>query len=85
MPDLRQLKGPIAAESLMTVPFHASRSAAVVRTVAVSRRVEEAGRILGVSRGAAYAYAKDGSIPTIRLGKRLLVPKAELEKTLNVA
>jgi excisionase family DNA binding protein len=45
--------------------------------------VEEAGRILGVSRGAAYA--KDGSIPTIRLGKRLLVPKAALEKMLNVA
>jgi excisionase family DNA binding protein len=47
--------------------------------------VEEAGRILGISRGAAYAYAKDGSIPTIRLGKRLLVPKAALEKILNVA
>jgi excisionase family DNA binding protein len=47
--------------------------------------VEEAGRILGVSRGAAYAYARDGSIPTIRLGKRLLVPKAAIEKMLNVA
>jgi excisionase family DNA binding protein len=47
--------------------------------------VEEAGRILGVSRGAAYAYARHGSIPTIRLGKRLLVPKAALEKMLNVA
>jgi excisionase family DNA binding protein len=47
--------------------------------------VEQVGRILGISRGAAYAYAKDGSIPTIRLGKRLLVPKAALEKMLNVA
>ena len=57
-------------------------------STAVERRtisVEEAGRILGVSRGAAYAYAKDGSIPTIRLGKRLLVPRAALEKMLNVA
>jgi excisionase family DNA binding protein len=47
--------------------------------------VEEAGRILGISRGAAYAYAKDGSLPTIRLGSRLLVPKAALDKMLMTA
>jgi excisionase family DNA binding protein len=47
--------------------------------------VEEAGRILGISRGAAYARAEDGSIPTIRLGKRLLVPKAALDKLLMTA
>ncbi len=29
--------------------------------------VEDAGEILGLSRGAAYARAKDGSLPTIRL------------------
>ena len=44
--------------------------------------VEEAGRILGISRGAAYARAEDGSLPTIRLGKRLLVPKRALDKML---
>jgi excisionase family DNA binding protein len=47
--------------------------------------VEEAGRILGISRGAAYARAEDGSIPTIRMGKRLLVPKAALDKMLMTA
>jgi excisionase family DNA binding protein len=46
--------------------------------------VEEAGRILGISRGAAYARAGDGSLPTIRLGKRLLVPKSALDKLFNV-
>lgn len=44
--------------------------------------VEETARILGISRGAAYTHARDGSIPTIRLGKRLLVPKAALDKLL---
>lgn len=44
--------------------------------------VEEAGRILGISRGAAYAYANAGTIPTIRLGRRILVPKAGLDKLL---
>ena len=47
--------------------------------------VEQAGRILGISRGAAYAHANDGTIPTIRLGKRILVPKAALSRLLNGA
>jgi excisionase family DNA binding protein len=46
--------------------------------------VEEAGRILGISRGAAYARAGDGSLPTVRLGKRLLVPKGALDKMLQI-
>lgn len=44
--------------------------------------VEDAARILGISRGAAYTRARDGSLPTIRLGKRLLVPKAAIQKML---
>jgi excisionase family DNA binding protein len=47
--------------------------------------VEEAARILGISRGAAYAHARDGSLPIVRLGKRLLVPRAALEKLLTCA
>jgi excisionase family DNA binding protein len=47
--------------------------------------VEEAGRMLGISRGAAYEYAKSGAIPTIKLGKRVLVPKAAFEKLLQGA
>jgi excisionase family DNA binding protein len=47
--------------------------------------VEQAGRILGISRGAAYQHANDGTIPVIRLGKRLLVPKAALDKLLMSA
>jgi len=45
--------------------------------------VEEAGRLLGISRGTAYEAAKSGSIPVIRIGKRLLVPRAALERLLN--
>jgi excisionase family DNA binding protein len=42
--------------------------------------VEQAGHILGISRATAYARARDGSIPTIRIGKRLLVIMAALNK-----
>jgi excisionase family DNA binding protein len=45
--------------------------------------VPEAGRILGLSRNAAYDAAARGDIPTIRIGKRLLVPKAALDRMLG--
>jgi excisionase family DNA binding protein len=48
----------------------------------LTMKVEEAGKVIGISRGAAYARAKDGSLPTIRMGKRLLVPRAALDKLL---
>ena len=44
--------------------------------------VEEAGQLLGISRGSAYAAARDGSLPTVRLGRRLVVPKCRLEQLL---
>lgn len=40
--------------------------------------VPEAGELLGLSRGAAYAAARSGALPTLRLGHRLLVPRARL-------
>jgi excisionase family DNA binding protein len=49
----------------------------------LTHTVEEAGAILGVSRNSAYALARTGAIPTIRLGKRLLVPQAGLESLLR--
>lgn len=45
--------------------------------------VEEAGRLLGVSRPTAYLLAKNGKIPVLRLSRRLVVPKAALEKMLS--
>lgn len=37
--------------------------------------VPEVARILGVSRNAAYEAAARGELPTVRLGKRILVPR----------
>jgi excisionase family DNA binding protein len=44
--------------------------------------VVEAGKELGIGRDLAYAAAKRGEIPTIRIGTRLLVPRAALEAML---
>ncbi len=46
--------------------------------------VPEAGRLLGLSRGGAYELARRGELPgVIRLGKRLVVSKAALERLLG--
>jgi hypothetical protein len=45
--------------------------------------VEETGKILGISRASAFAAANRGDIPTIRIGKRLIVPRRGLENLLG--
>ncbi|MEP7738293.1 helix-turn-helix domain-containing protein [Nocardioides sp. 31GB23] len=40
--------------------------------------VPEAGEYLGLGRGAAYAAARRGELPTLRLGQRLVVPVPKL-------
>jgi excisionase family DNA binding protein len=47
--------------------------------------VEEAGKLLGISRNTAYQAASDGTIPTIRLARRLVVPRVALMRMLENA
>lgn len=46
--------------------------------------IEEAAEIFGIGRSTAYAAARDGSLPTVRLCKRLLVPTAKLLAMLGL-
>lgn len=41
-------------------------------------------RLLGVGRNAVYQAARRGDFRTIRVGKRILVPKSEIRRLLNV-
>jgi len=45
--------------------------------------VEEAARLLGISRGLAYEMVRVGRLPAIRFGKRLVVPRHAIEKLLQ--
>lgn len=40
--------------------------------------VPEAGELLGVGKDAAYRAAERGEIPTLKIGRRLVVPVAKL-------
>lgn len=45
--------------------------------------IEEAAKVLRISRGSAYEAARTGELPTIRIGRRLLVPRARLRAMLE--
>jgi hypothetical protein len=47
--------------------------------------IEEARKILGVSRSAAYAAARSEELPAIRIAGRVIIPHHPLERLLDVA
>ena len=46
--------------------------------------VEEAAELLGLSRSSGYRAAAVGELPTIRIGRRLLVPTPKLFALLGL-
>lgn len=44
--------------------------------------IEEAAHVLGIGRGLAYELARTGQLPVLRLGRRIVVPRAQLETML---
>jgi excisionase family DNA binding protein len=46
--------------------------------------VEEAGRLLGISRGLAYMLVNRGDIPSIRFGRRIVIPRRTLDRLLDL-
>lgn len=45
--------------------------------------LEEAAHLLGISRRLAYTAAKAGEIPTLRFGRRIVVPTARLRELIE--
>ncbi|MCP5039813.1 MAG: helix-turn-helix domain-containing protein [bacterium] len=47
--------------------------------------VSEAASLLGIARATAYECIRTGEIPSITLGRRILVPRGALERLLAAA
>ena len=47
--------------------------------------LEDAAREIGIGRSTAYAAARRGEIPVIRMGRRLLVSRVALDQLLGAA
>jgi excisionase family DNA binding protein len=56
-----------------------------VKSEPLTVSVLEAARLLGIDRNLAYRLVKIGKIPTVRLGRRYVVPKAAILKLLDVS
>jgi excisionase family DNA binding protein len=44
--------------------------------------VEEAARVLGISRSSAYECVRRGELRAVRLGRRLVVPRLVVDQLL---
>ena len=44
---------------------------------------DEARKLLKISRGLVYEAINTGRIPSIRIGRRILIPRSGLERLLN--
>ena len=53
------------------------------RKKALTVTVREAAKLLGIGRNLAYEGVQRGEIPAIRIGNRILVPQAGIERLLN--
>ena len=45
--------------------------------------VAEVGKILRLSRGATYEAIRSKQIPSIQIGRRILIPRAALERLVD--
>jgi len=45
--------------------------------------VRQFAALAGIGLQSAYQAARDGTIPTIRFGRRIVIPKAALDAMLN--
>lgn len=47
--------------------------------------VDEAAVLLGISRGLAYEAVRTGQIPSVKVGRRILIARTALEDWLRAA
>jgi len=73
--------------STAEVPYEAAKRADGLMPAPAPERltlsVEEAAATLGIRRAFAYEAVRRGEIPSIRIGRRVLVPHAALHRLLN--
>ena len=51
----------------------------------LTMKVEEAATLLGISRALAYELVARGELPSLRLGRRIVVPRRALEAMVEQA
>ena len=57
----------------------------LVQPTIVYGSVDELARELGISRASAYSGLREGTIPSIRLSKRFIIPRSAIAEWLRSA
>lgn len=55
-----------------------------LQTATLTVSIPETARLLGISNNLAYEAAARGELPTVKIGRRVLVPRAALQRLLGV-
>jgi len=63
--------------------FTSEKGREVERRPKLTLTVEEAARLLGISRALAYELVTRDELPHLRLGRRIVVPRRALESMLD--
>ena len=50
---------------------------------ALTMSVEEPGKLLGIGRSSAYGAVRRGELPSLKIGRRILVPRSALLRKLE--
>jgi hypothetical protein len=79
---LSEMPTPVPAEAADAEPCLSYPPASLSTRVHVIS-VEEAGGLFGLGRSASYEAARRGELPTLRFGRRLVVPIPRIEAMLG--
>jgi len=65
--------------------YNTKRNASATQPANVYRNVDELARELGLGRLTVYSALRNGTIPSIRVGKRYVLPRAAIQEWLRSA
>jgi excisionase family DNA binding protein len=75
----------MSRSNLTTIPGHAATADVGVAVGPATLSVEQAAQRLGISRSTAYECVRNGSIPSLRFRRRIVIPAAVIEQMLSGA
>jgi excisionase family DNA binding protein len=75
---MREVAAPFAPRGVVS-----AAPAPSPRTEPLVYSIEQVARLLGISRSHAYESVQRGQLPHIKLGARILIPRAALDRMLE--
>jgi excisionase family DNA binding protein len=72
----------MARSNSSSIPDHGARHGVAAEPSTLS--VEQAAQRLGISRSTAYECVRNGSIPSLRFRRRIVIPAVVIDQLLSI-